>query len=325
MQEGRPATATPDAVASGWVDRAPVAIQPYLRLSRLDRPIGTWLLYWPCAWGITAALLPQLADAFTATAPELIGWLLLFGLGALAMRGAGCTYNDIVDRKIDAQVARTRARPLPSGQVSLRQAWMWIAAQCCVGLLVLTRLNQAAALLALASMLLVLAYPFMKRFTWWPQAWLGLTFNWGALVGWVAITGSVGLPALLLYAAGFAWTLGYDTLYALQDVEDDALVGVKSSARRLGDAAPAGIGLFYAFSAGLAGAALWQLAPGPGWQGAALTLPFVLTLGWQVAALPARNAPDSAGRLLVLFRANRLSGLLLWLGIAALGIRLGAG
>jgi 4-hydroxybenzoate polyprenyltransferase len=231
-----------DAVFHSWVDRAPSAVQPYLRLARLDRPIGTWLLYWPCVFGLILGAVAQ-GRAFTRW-NDL--WLIvLFGIGAIVMRGAGCTYNDIVDRKIDALVERTRGRPIPSGAVSVRAALVFLAAQAAIGLLVLLQLNFFSILLGAASLILIAIYPFMKRVTWWPQAWLGLTFNWGALLGFAALTGTLTLPAYILYAGCFFWTLGYDTIYALQDVEDDALIGVKSTARLFGARSRLWIFVFY--------------------------------------------------------------------------------
>lgn len=292
-------TTTPDAVRGSWVERMPAGWRPYLRLSRLDRPIGTWLLLWPCWWSLTLA-----ARASGAMWPDV--WLLLlFGIGAIAMRGAGCTYNDIVDRDIDARVERTRNRPLAAGLVSVRQAWGWLFAQCLIGFLVLLCLQPMAQLVALTALALVAAYPFMKRITWWPQAWLGLTFNWGALVGWAAVTGTLPLPALLLYAAGVFWTLGYDTVYALQDIEDDVLAGVKSSARRLGDAARPGIAAFYLIAGLLMLACLIAMGSSTWW----LALPALAHLGWQVWRLQPADGPAC----LRLFRANRETGLLFWI------------
>ena len=237
-------TSTPaDAVASSWVERAPGFVQPYLRLMRLDRPIGAWLLFWPCVFGLALGGMGYYRDI--AGDLRLAG---LFAVGAIVMRGAGCTYNDIVDRKIDALVARTRGRPIPSGAVSVHAAWIFLAAQCAIGLLVLLQLNVFATLLGASSLVLVAIYPFMKRITWWPQAWLGLTFNWGALMGFAAKTGHLALPAFLLYAACIFWTLGYDTIYALQDTEDDALIGVKSTARLFGARAKSWIASFYFLS-----------------------------------------------------------------------------
>lgn len=222
-----------DARPDNWVDRyAPPGTRPYLKLGRFDRPVGTWLLLWPCWWSILLAQPASWQQGALLAA--------LFGIGALVMRGAGCTINDIADRNFDAQVERTKLRPLPSGQVSMMQAVLWMAALCLIGLLILLQLPSMAIWLGVGSLGLVGLYPLMKRITWWPQAWLGLTFNWGALMGWAAVQDNVGLPAMMLYAGGLFWTLGYDTIYAHQDKDDDALIGVKSSARRLGaDTRPA--------------------------------------------------------------------------------------
>lgn len=296
--------ATPDAVSRSWVERLPAAWRPYARLARLDRPIGTWLLYWPCAWGVA------LADGL----PREVYLLLLFGLGALAMRGAGCVYNDIVDRDLDAQVARTRDRPVASGRVPVRAAWNWLFALSLVGLIVLIQLRPLAQAVALGSLALVAAYPFMKRITWWPQAWLGLTFNWGALVAWPAVTGELALPALLLYAAGLFWTLGYDTIYALQDIEDDAIVGIRSSARRLGGSVRTGVAFFYALSLIFLGAAIRAISPDP--LALLALLPAGIHLFWQVATLD----PANERRALFLFRANAWTGLLVFLGIAVVAL-----
>ena len=299
--------ATPDAAPS-WVDRLPARLQPYARLARFDRPIGTWLLFWPCAWGVLLAGEP-VRDAYL---------LPLFFVGALAMRSAGCVYNDIVDRDLDARVARTRSRPLASGSVSVKGAWIFLAALAFVGLIVLLQLDIFAGLIALASLLLVAAYPFMKRITWWPQAWLGLTFNWGALVGYAAATGTLSAAAALLYAAGIFWTLGYDTIYALQDQEDDALAGIKSSALRLGRNVRTGIAAFYALAAAAAALAVLLASASP-IAALAAALPFALHLGWQLHRLRPGDAGDAhEGALaLRLFRSNAAAGLLLAVGLAA--------
>src|SRR5829696_8675752 len=227
----------PDSERRGLIGALPPRLRPYASLMRLDRPIGTWLLYWPCAWSVALAGVGGRWD--------LLLWLFL---GAFAMRSAGCVYNDIVDRDLDRQVERTRLRPLASGRASLAGAWILLAAMSLIGLVVLLQLDRTAQMVALASLALVAAYPFMKRITWWPQAWLGLVFSWGALVGWPAVTGAIDAPAILLWLGSVAWVVGYDTLYAIQDVEDDALVGVKSSARRLGGKAPLGVAIFYAIA-----------------------------------------------------------------------------
>ncbi len=230
-----------DAVPQGWVDTlAPTRWRPYLRLARYDRPIGFWLLAIPCWVGIALAHLTRPWQMF-----DLVLGLALW-IGALAMRGAGCTYNDIVDRDLDAKVERTAKRPIASGQVSLKSAWAFLLAQCLVGLGVLLVLPPTARLVALGSLPLILGYPFMKRITFWPQAWLGLTFNWGVLVGYVAITGAITPALLLAYAGLFFWTLGYDTIYAHQDKEDDALIGIKSTARLFGRHTKSALIIIYA-------------------------------------------------------------------------------
>ena len=241
-----------DIRQDSWIERrAPAPIRPYLTLMRLDRPIGTWLLLLPCWWGLVLA--PR-ADGFAL--PDL-WWAALFAVGAVVMRGAGCVVNDIIDRDIDAQVARTRNRPLPSGRVTLRQAVLFLGALLLLGLVILLQFNTATTVLGVASLALVFPYPVMKRLTWWPQAFLGLTFNWGALMGWTAVTGTLGWPALTLYAAGLFWTLGYDTIYAHQDKEDDARIGVRSTARRLGTASRGWVAGFYVATAGLLALAGW--------------------------------------------------------------------
>ena len=222
-----PDSTVADARKGNWVDAyAPAWTRPYLRLSRADRPIGTWLLLLPGWWSISMA-------APAGSAPDL--WMmLLFGIGALAMRGAGCTFNDLVDRDFDGRVERTRSRPLPSGQVTPGQARIWLVVQALIGLAVLLQMGSLAILLGVASLGLIAIYPFMKRVTWWPQFFLGLAFNWGALMGEAAVAGRVSAAAIALYLAGILWTLGYDTVYAHQDKEDDALIGVKSTARLFG-------------------------------------------------------------------------------------------
>jgi 4-hydroxybenzoate polyprenyltransferase len=213
----------PDSERRGLIGALPRGLRPYASLMRLDRPIGVWLLFWPCAWSVALA-------GLGADGAALIAW---FGLGAFAMRSAGCVYNDIIDRDLDARVERTRLRPLASGRVSLRGAWVLLVGLSLIGLGVLLQLERLAQVVALGSLALVAAYPFMKRITWWPQAWLGLVFSWGALVGWPAVRGELDWTALLLWAGSVAWVIGYDTIYALQDREDDALVGVRSSALAL--------------------------------------------------------------------------------------------
>jgi 4-hydroxybenzoate polyprenyltransferase len=293
----------PDSERRGFIGALPKRVRPYASLMRLDRPIGTWLLYWPCAWSV--------ALAGVGGRWALFLWL---GLGAFAMRSAGCVYNDIVDRDLDRQVERTRQRPLASGRVLIRSAWLLIIVLCAVGLIVLIQLKWVAALVALASIVPVAAYPFMKRITWWPQAWLGLVFSWGALVGWPAVTGNFALAPLLLWFGSIAWVVGYDTLYAIQDKEDDALVGVKSSARRLGDKAPLGIGIFYAIAVLLWGAAIWQVRPD--WIALAALAPAALHLGSQAV----RADPADGELALQLFRSNRTCGLLVFLAMLVVGL-----
>src|SRR3569832_847802 len=288
-----------DAVLGDWVDRAPPRIQPYLRLMRLDRPIGTWLLYWPCVFGLMLG-----ATAADRPFTSLRDWwlIVLFGSGSIVMRGAGCTYNDIVDRDIDAKVARTRGRPIPSGAVTVQHAWLFVAGQCLVGLLILLQLNLFSIILGAASLLLVALYPFMKRITWWPQAWLGLTFNWGALLGFAAQSGTRDWADAMLYAGLFFWTLGYDTISALQDVEDDALIGVKSTARLFGARARDWVLGFYAVAFALILAAGY--AEHAGWPFTFVMLAAGAHLLWQVHTLQIDNAANA----LKLFRANRDSG-----------------
>jgi 4-hydroxybenzoate polyprenyltransferase len=293
----------PDSERRGFIGALPPRLRPFASLIRLDRPIGSWLLYWPCAWGLALAGVHGRWDLFL--------WL---ALGAFAMRSAGCVYNDIVDKDLDARVERTRLRPLASGRVSLRSAWALIGLLCLVGLVVLLQLNVVAALIAVASVALVAAYPFMKRITWWPQAWLGLVFSWGALVGWAAVAGGLDLPALLLWLGTVAWVVGYDTLYAIQDVEDDALVGVKSSARRLGDKAPLGIAILYL--AALVGwsAAIWTVRPD--WVALLALVPAALHLANQAL----RADPGDGALALALFRSNRTSGLFVFLAMLVVGL-----
>ena len=300
-------TATPDA-QPGWIDALPPRVQPFARLARLDRPAGSWLLFWPCAWGVALA-------GGLVTDGALLLWL---GIGSIAMRAAGCVWNDIIDRDLDAQVARTQARPVASGAVSVRAALAFAVMLSLVGLVVVAQLRPLAQLVAVASLGLVAAYPFMKRITWWPQAWLGLTFNWGALVGFVAIidpAGAMSGAMLWLYAGGVAWTLGYDTIYALQDIEDDALAGIKSSARALGGGARAGVAGFYLVALTCWAVALW-LARGDELAVLAL-LPVALHFGWQVWGLR-EVSPANALRL---FRANRAAGGLVFAAAAVTGLR----
>ena len=293
----------PDSERRGFIGALPPRLRPYASLMRLDRPIGTWLLYWPCAWSVALAGVDARWDLFL--------WLFL---GAFAMRSAGCVYNDIVDRDLDRSVERTRLRPLASRRVPVRAAWALIALLCLVGLAVVVQLKWIAALVALASIAPVTAYPFMKRITWWPQAWLGLVFSWGALIGWPAVTGSFALAPLLLWLGSIAWVVGYDTLYAIQDIEDDELAGVKSSARRLGDQAAIGVGVFYSIAIVLWGAAVWKVRPD--WLALVALAPAALHLAGQVLRVDPRD-----GQLaLRLFRSNRTCGLLVFLAMLVVGL-----
>ncbi|MEM8694854.1 MAG: 4-hydroxybenzoate octaprenyltransferase [Pseudomonadota bacterium] len=293
----------PDTERHWLIAALPRGARPFGLLARFDRPIGWWLLFWPCAWSV----------ALTGGAAERWDLLLWFLLGAIAMRGAGCVYNDIVDRDLDRKVERTRARPLASGRVSLRAAWAWLLALCLVGFAVLLQLRWEAQLVALWSIALVAAYPFMKRITWWPQAWLGLVFSWGALVGWTAITGAAAPALAWLYAGSVFWVIGYDTIYALQDIEDDALAGVKSTARRFGRYARAGISLFYVLALACWSMALWDIRPQ--WLGLATLIPVALHLFWQVATLRIDNGEDALAK----FRSNREAGLLMALACFVVG------
>jgi len=293
----------PDSERRGFIGALPAALRPYASLMRLDRPIGTWLLYWPCAWSVALAGVGGRWDLFL--------WL---AFGAFAMRSAGCVYNDIVDRELDRQVERTKLRPLASRRVSLGFAWALIALLCLIGFIVLLQLQWSAVLIALASLAPVAVYPFMKRITWWPQAWLGLVFSWGALVGWPAVTGSFGMTPLLLWFGSICWVIGYDTLYAIQDKEDDALVGVRSSARRLGDRAPLGVGIFYLAALLLWGAAIWTVRPD--W----LALVTLLPAGLHLATQAFRADPDDGDLALALFRSNRSCGLLVFLAMLVVGL-----
>jgi 4-hydroxybenzoate polyprenyltransferase len=289
----------PDADPTNWVDRrAPAALRPWLRLGRFDRPVGIWLLMLP-GWQAIA-----LAAAMAHRAPDLV-LLAEFFAGAALMRAAGCAYNDIVDRDIDARVARTARRPIPSGQIRVAQAWAFVAACCLASLGILLTMGRLAIGLGAGSLALVAAYPFMKRITWWPQAWLGLTFNWGALLGFAAATGRLEAPAVLLYLGGVFWTLGYDTIYAIQDLEDDALAGVKSSALRLGARAPRAVMGFYVVSLLLAFAA---------YVAADLSFLFVPAFAVYAAHLilqARRMRVDRPLQALVLFKSNAWAGLIL--------------
>lgn len=284
----------PDSEHRGLVARLPQVPRDLAQLARFDRPIGWWLLFWPCAWGLWLA-----GEGFRL---ELLAWFLL---GSIAMRGAGCVYNDIVDANLDRKVARTAVRPVASGRVSKKLAWVWLLVLCLIGLIVLLQLRWEAQLVALGSLILVAAYPFMKRITWWPQAWLGLVFTWGALVGWIAIRSDRLEVLAPLYAGAALWVIGYDTIYALQDREDDALVGIRSSALRLGGKVKSGVALFYAGAVAFWALAFWLLRED--WVALIALLPVAWHLAWQVATLDADDPANPLER----FRSNRWAGLLM--------------
>jgi len=292
-----------DAPRRNWVDRfAPPRLRPWLRLIRADRPIGVWLLLWPCWWSV--ALSARALDVF----PDPI-LLLLFAIGAFAMRSAGCVYNDILDRDIDAKVARTQARPLASGQISIRSAFVLIVALCLVGLAVLIQFNLFAIALGFASVGIVLIYPLMKRVTFWPQAFLGLAFSWGALMGWAAMYGSLSLPPVVLYAASVAWTIGYDTIYAHQDKEDDAVIGLKSTALKFGKKTALWLSLFYGIA--------WSGLVFAGWAIGANLVFFIgmilagAHLVWQIATLDIDDGQNCLDR----FRSNHGFGAIVFFSI----------
>ena len=299
-----------DAAPLSWVDRlAPAVARPYLRLARLDRPIGIWLLLWPCWWSLLLAVPGHELDVRVML---YLGWLmLLFAVGATVMRGAGCTYNDIVDRDIDVKVARTAGRPIPSGQVSVWAAVVFLVLQLLIGLAILLQLNWFSVALGALSLGPIAIYPFMKRVTDWPQAFLGLTFNWGALLGWSAVTGGLALAPILLFVGCVFWTLGYDTIYAHQDKEDDALIGVRSTARLLGARTKLWLAVFYS--------AAWLLFLGAGLL-AGMGIGFFVVLAavaahfaWQIVRL---NIDDGASCLST-FKSNRDLGLLMLVAILA--------
>ncbi len=296
-----------DAPSDNWVDRyAPLPARPFLRLSRADRPIGTWLLLLPCWWGLALAMLFD----------QQIGWgdLWIFagcGLGAFLMRGAGCTWNDITDRHIDAKVARTRSRPIPSKQVSVRAALLWMVVQMLLSLIILLTFNRAAIALGVLALLPVAVYPYAKRFTWWPQVFLGLAFNWGALLAWTAHTGALQSPAVLLYLAGIAWTLFYDTIYAHQDTEDDALIGVKSTARLFGTRTAHWLRRFLMATVGLMGlAVIFSTLPEASVLALVVALAGPWAMGWHMAWQLRGLDIENPAKMLKLFHANRDTGII---------------
>jgi 4-hydroxybenzoate polyprenyltransferase len=295
-------TIVPDSEARTLLARLPETPRILAQLARFDRPIGWWLLFWPGAWSVA------LAGGGFARWP-LVALLLL---GSIAMRGAGCVFNDIVDRDLDRKVARTASRPLASGAISVKLAWAWLLVLCLIGLIVLLQLHPYAQVVALGSLALVAAYPFMKRITGWPQLWLGLVFSWAALVGWSEVMGSLTLPGLLLYAGSIFWVVGYDTIYALQDREDDALIGIGSSALSMGRHVRIGVTLCYLLALTLWAGAIWQIRAQP--LALAALLPMAIHLLWQVATLK-EDGVDPLRK----FRSNRFSGLLMFLGCLVVG------
>jgi 4-hydroxybenzoate polyprenyltransferase len=293
MSDAPASQIVPDSEHKGLVARLPQPLRDFALLARLDRPIGWWLLFWPCAWGV------WLTGAGVQW--QLVLWLFL---GAIAMRGAGCVYNDIVDADLDRQVERTARRPVASGRVSPRAAWLWLFGLCLIGLVVLLQLRPIAQTVALISLALVAIYPFMKRITWWPQAWLGLVFTWGAPVGWFALRSDRLDVMAALYAGAVCWCIGYDTIYALQDREDDALVGIRSSALRLDKRVREGVAGFYTGAIGFWGLSFWLLRQD--WVALVALAPAALHLGWQVVTLDADDGESALAR----FRSNRWLGLL---------------
>lgn len=304
-----------DATDLNWVDRfAPARTRPYLRLSRADRPIGTWLLLLPCWWALPLAI----AERGTGWSLYDVWLVIACGLGAVLMRGAGCTWNDITDRKFDAAVARTRSRPIPSGQVTVSAALVWLIAQALIAFAILLTFPMAAIIAGVVSLVPVAVYPFAKRFTWWPQVFLGIAFNWGALLCWIAIAGHLTPGAVILYLGGMAWTLFYDTIYAHQDKEDDALIGVRSTARLFGDSTGKWLLGFLILSVILCAiAAIVALTPGAGPLALALGIASVWGFGWHMAWQLRRLDTEDADLCLVLFRSNRDTGLILAIGFLA--------
>lgn len=307
-----------DSVKTHWVNRAPLSIRPYLQLSRLDRPVGYWLLTLPGWIGLSFATLSH------GFAWSDLTWAALILIGAIAMRGAGCTYNDIIDQDLDAKVERTALRPLPAKTITTKQAWIWVFSQCFVGLIVLLCLPRLAQIIALCSIPLVAAYPFMKRITWWPQVWLGLTFNWAVLVAYAAKTGEISLPLLILYAGLIFWTIGYDTIYACQDIEDDAMVGVKSSARGFGEKVRLAVSICYAMLFLLLMISISIVLPTGQtnsfiFVALLISIPFVVHLIWQVSNF--RLSEDSL--YLKLFKSNLWAGLILAVSLALGSVLLG--
>jgi len=324
-----------DIPRGSWIDRwLPAAARPYARLMRLDRPIGTWLLLFPCWWGLalatrlTAQHVPRdsfhgayywASVGYSSDSDHLVTRAFLFAIGALVMRGAGCTYNDIIDRDFDAKVARTALRPIPSGDVSVRAAIIFLLAQLLVGLVILLQFNRFTVWLGVASLALIFTYPLMKRFTYWPQAFLGLTFNWGILMGWAAVFGNLDWAALLLYAGGIAWTLHYDTIYAHQDKEDDALIGVKSTALRFGDSTEPALLLFSCAAAIFFGASF--ILHNVHWIALIGVAAVLVHLGWQIRSVDLNNPADCLAK----FHSNRWIGWIMLVSILIGNAVLGTG
>ncbi len=307
MSQSAETNSASDIRSDHWVDRfAPARVRPYLRLARIDRPIGTWLLLLPCWWGLALA-----TSSLPGTNWPNPWYFVLFAVGALVMRGAGCCWNDIMDRDFDGRVARTALRPIPSGDISVRQAIAFMGFLMLIGLLVLVPFNLYAGVVAVSSLVLVVIYPLMKRVTYWPQFFLGLAFNWGALVGWVAVTGGLSTPVILLYAAGIAWTLGYDTIYAHQDKEDDAMIGLKSTALKFGDQTRIWLWVFYGATVALLATAGW--AAGLSWLYFAFLVAGAVQLAWQSASIDI----DSPADCLAKFHSNRLFGFIVLAGMIA--------
>ncbi len=313
-QTPEPADRVSDAVSGNWVDhRAPAWSRPYLRLSRADRPIGTWLLLIPCWWGLLLGI------GETQSFGWHDAWIALgTAIGAWLMRGAGCTWNDITDRDFDGAVERTRSRPIPSGQVTVRQALAWLVVQTLISFAILLTFHTNAILLGLASLLPVAVYPFAKRFTWWPQVFLGIAFNWGALLAYTAHTGTLGWPAVLLYLAGIAWTLFYDTIYAHQDKEDDALIGVKSTARLFGAQTAGWLRRFLVLTILLmAGAIVLAFTPKASVLALVVALGGAWFMGWHMVWQMRLLDTEDSEVCLRLFRSNRDTGLIPVLFLAA--------
>ncbi|OAO01081.1 4-hydroxybenzoate polyprenyltransferase [Sphingomonadales bacterium EhC05] len=300
----------PDTEHKGFIGLLPKAAQPFALLARFDRPIGWWLLFWPCAWSV--ALAGVLPGSFGGSWANL-SLVAMFLVGAIAMRGAGCVYNDIIDRDLDKKVERTASRPLASGAMTLKAAWIWLAILCSIGLLILLQLNLIAQLVALGSLALVAAYPFMKRITWWPQVWLGMVFSWGGLVGWLAVDPQFSWSMIALYVGTIFWVIGFDTIYALQDREDDALVGIRSSALRLGRNVAFGVLVFYLLALAAWAIAIWIIRPD--YLALAALVPIAIHLFWQIATLKTDDGEDALNK----FRSNRFAGFLMFLACLVIG------